>query len=72
MTTTIDDLCEFERDILLEACGFRKARSWGAAVGAAMETLCGRGLVTNFPWQPTSDGVALAREIEAHRGDDRS
>lgn len=42
---TGDDLCEWELDILEECAGWRPASPWGAAVGAALEALRGRGLI---------------------------
>ncbi len=39
------DLVEFERELLQAMAGLRPAFSWGAAVGAALESLCGRRLV---------------------------
>jgi hypothetical protein len=39
-------LCPYEIEILEECAGLRPAAPWGAAVGAALETLRGAGFLT--------------------------
>lgn len=46
MSTPLNDLTDFEREILEELAGLRTPSPWGAAVGAALEALRGFGLVT--------------------------
>ena len=40
----MNDLCDIEWEILEECAGLREPRPWGAAVGAVLEFLEGRGL----------------------------
>lgn len=42
---TNEELCEFEWDLLDAMAGKKPALPWGAAVGAALESLCGFKLV---------------------------
>lgn len=60
----MNDLVDFELDLLRAMCGLHPAFQWGAAVGAALEVLQGRGLVrcTNGRYEPTAEGERLARE----------
>lgn len=53
-------LCDFEWEILEECSGMREARSWGAAVGAALEALNCLGLIRRG--RATDKGLAALKE----------
>ena len=53
-------LVPFEHKIFRQVCGFAEAQPWGAAVGAAMEALQGKGLIDDA-WRPATP---LGREAQ--------
>jgi len=63
-------LTDFEREILEECAGLKPARPWGAAVGAALETLRSDGLVS-FGDRPTPAGWLSLKERTSYSQPDR-
>lgn len=57
----MSDLTEYEITILREVNGDQPARTWGAAVGAALESLRGSGYISGG--QVTPKGQALLRRL---------
>lgn len=62
-----ESLSMFEREILEEACGDVKPRPWGAAVGAALESLRGHDLIERSGFAPTELGRRVNAYIRSHR-----
>lgn len=64
-----DGLCGFEKEVLLGMAGLAQSKPWGAAMGAALESLKRRRLVwvdPSFCYRLTDAGKALAQETKAN------
>lgn len=62
-----DTLTSMEKEILEECCGVRDPRPWGAAVGACLGTLAGKGLIRKGLQRPPHEVVLWMKARESEK-----